>query len=389
MAHIAPHIMEEFWNSIIPVVSSSTNTKVIGVSTPNGTGNLFHKIYTGAERGDPDFALWHHEKIDFRELPNHGKKWEAETRSLLAAQSKSFSQEFDCKFLDTGQSAVDGELIDFFRSTARDPEFTFEDGCYKVWETPNPEHLYAIGVDVCEGIGQAASVAQIIDITDLTDIRLVASYHNNMIDPFHFGEVLYNMTGQWGKPFLAIERNNCGGQVIDALKQTHGYHNIIDHTPKTMSNGGNYYTRLGIYSHSNAKYQGIMNMRYWVNALKAVKIYDIALVQELETFVRYPNGTWKAKGGDYIYDDRVMALVWALFVLETEIASKYYDIPAFDTRGKPMIIRPVTIEESKYFKLDSMFVEDPNAPLPSHVNADWGADMFGVEALEQQGWTRA
>jgi len=386
MAFIPEHIIQEFWNSVIPVISSYAGTKVFVVSTPNGAGNLFHKIYSGAERGDPKFSQWNQERVDWWEIPGRGKKWEAAMRSLLASEDKSFDQEFGCLFLETGHSAVDASLIELFRAIVCDPVLSYEDGHYKIWKEPIPEHLYAIGVDVGEGIGQAASVAQVLDITDLTDIQLVATYHNNLIDPFHFGEVLYKMTFQWGRPMLAIERNNCGGQVIDALKQTHGYHNIIDHTPKTMGAKGNYYARLGIYSHTNSKYQGVINMRYWVNSLKAVKVYDVGLVQELETFVRYPNGTWKAKQGDYIYDDRVLALVWGLFVLETEIAQKYYDVPALDTRGKPLKIEPVTIEEGKYFRLDRMFIDDPNAPLPSHVNTIYGSDPTGVDSLMQQGW---
>lgn len=291
-------------------------------------------------------------------------------------------------FLETGNSAVDADVIELFRSTSSKPEYVYENECYKIWFPPDETHLYVIGVDVGEGIGQAASVAQIIDITDLTDIRVVATYHNNKIDPFHFGEVLYKIANQWGRPMLAIERNNCGGQVIDALKQTHNYHNIVDHTPKTMSNGTNYYTRLGIYSHTNSKYQGVINMRYWMNSLKVVKLYDISLVQELETFVKYPNGTWKAKAGDYIYDDRVMALIWGLFVLETEIAQKYYEISAYDTRGKPSHINPITVEQSKYFKLDPMYLTDPNAPLPTHVNTIYGSDPEGIEALTSQGWKK-
>lgn len=386
-AFIPDHIIQEFWNSVIPVISSYEGTKVFVVSTPNGAGNLFHKIYSGAERGDPKFTQWHHERVDWWEIPGRGKKWEASMRSLLASEDKSFDQEFNCMFLETGHSAVDAKLIDLYRAIACEPLYIFEDGCYKIWKEPDPNHLYAIGVDVGEGIGQAASVAQVLDVTDLTDIQLVATYHNNLIDPFHFGEVLYKIANQWGRPMLAIERNNCGGQVIDALKQTYNYHNIVDHTPKTMGESANYYSRLGIYSHTNSKYQGVINMRYWVNSLNAVKVYDISLIQELETFVRYPNGTWKAKSGDYIYDDRVMSLIWGLFVLEKEIAEKYYDIPAFDARGKPAKIQPVTVEEAKYFKIDRMFIDDPNAPLPTHVNTmSFGEDPTGVDALMEQGW---
>jgi hypothetical protein len=57
--------------------------------------------------------------------------------------------------------------------------------------------------------------------------------------------------------------------------------------------------------------------------------------QELKTFVRYPNGTWKKKQGDNIFDDRVMALVWGLFLLNDNVAERYYDIVEIDDNGKP------------------------------------------------------
>ena len=69
---------------------------------------------------------------------------------------------------------------------------------------------------------------------------------------------------------------------------------------------------------------------------------------------------------------------------------KYYDVTALDTRGKPLKIQPVTIEESRYFQLDRMFTDDPNAPLPSHVTTTtFDSDPEGLDALEMQGWTRA
>lgn len=95
MAHVPDYIIKDFWNSVIPIISSSNSTKLFVVSTPNGAGNLFHKIYSGAERGDPKFSQWHHERVDWWEIPGRGKKWEIDQRSLLAAEDKSFDQEFN------------------------------------------------------------------------------------------------------------------------------------------------------------------------------------------------------------------------------------------------------------------------------------------------------
>mgnify|MGYP000948358467 CR=1 FL=1 len=51
---------------------------------------------------------------------------------------------------------------------------------------------------------------------------------------------------------------------------------------------------------------------------------DLNTLKEMRDFVRYPNGTWKAKGG--YHDDRVMSFMYALFILEKEITERYFDI---------------------------------------------------------------
>jgi hypothetical protein len=380
MAFIAPHLVDEFWESVIPVVSSFRGTKIIAVSTPNGAGNKFHEIYARAERGES--KGWHHERIDWWEIPGRTQAWKQEMMEALGKNSKSFDQEFGNQFIESGHSAIDGNIIQHYRSICRDPIISLENNAYKIWEEPQPGHVYAVGVDVGEGIGQAASVAQILDLTDLTNIKQVACYHNNNIDPFHFAEMLLKISNSWGRPWLLIERNNCGGTVIDTLKEVHDYHNIIDYSPDKQK----YYNRLGIYSHTNAKYKGVMNMRYWMNSLQVVSIYDISTVQELETFIKYPNGTWKKQQGEYIFDDRVMSLVWGLFALETEITERYFEIISTDDRGKPLAISPFNAEEDKYFKIDPIYNEE-GAPLPAHIGgaADNSTEL-DVDSLLNSGW---
>lgn len=102
IAHIAEHIIKEFWNSVIPIVSSYEGTKIFIVSTPNGAGNLFHKIYTSAERNE--LKEWKAERVDWWEIPNRGKKWEKAMREALVGEGKSFDQEF-------GNSASPSNLL--------------------------------------------------------------------------------------------------------------------------------------------------------------------------------------------------------------------------------------------------------------------------------------
>jgi hypothetical protein len=69
-------------------------------------------------------------------------------------------------------------------------------------------------------------------------------------------------------------------------------------------------------------------------------------IKELETFIRYPNGTYR-KQNDNFYDDRVMALVWGLFVLESEICQQCFQVDEVDEQNKPL-----KISDNGYYEKD-------------------------------------
>ncbi len=384
MASIPYNLAEEFWKSTIPVISSSKKAKIFAVSTPRGTGNKFYDVYSGAERNENG---WKSERIDWWEIPGRNKKWKDEMTSSLGSK-EAFDQEFGNVFIEQGQSAIDSDLIEEFKANNKKPFIILEDGSYKIFKEPVIDHVYTIGVDISEGISQAASVCQIFDITDLTDIEQVAIYHNNKLDPHSFAAKVFMIANQWGRPPLLIERNNCGGQVIDALIHNYQYTNLVDYIPDKKKI---FDTRRGIYSHVNSRYKGIMNMRYWINTLRSVKINDIATIQELETFVRHPNGTWRKKQGEANFDDRVLAMVWGLFVLETDIAEKYLEIASFDEKGKPSKVLSLELASKEHFKLDKTTEVSTNKPMtvwlgigPSTSVIDSNPDQ---DDLMSQGWT--
>jgi hypothetical protein len=287
-------------------------------------------------------------------------------------------------FLESGQSPIDIELIEELKANAKLPKIVLEDGDYKIFVEPIINHVYTIGVDVGEGIGQAASVIQIFDITDLTKIEQVAVYHNNKLDPHSFATKLFMIANQWGRPPLLVERNNCGGQVIDALIHNHQYMNLVDYIPdrKKMSD-----TRRGVYSHINSRYKGIMNMRYWMNTLRCVTLWDLATIHEIETFVRYPNGTWRKKTGENYYDDRVLAMVWALFALETEVTEHYFDVIKYDEKGKPLKIGSLELPNKEYFKLEYTAEVNDYEPLKSYFGVSPGGEAQNdKEELYADNW---
>jgi len=382
LAFIDTHIVEKFWESVYPIISSSKKSKIFIASTPNGTDNLFYRLYKGAEEGDNN---WKAERIDWWEIPGRDEKWKNDTIKTLGS-TETFSQEFGNEFLHGGESSINESLYNTALRDCREPEFVFDNGKYLVWEEPKENRLYVAGVDISEGVNEAASVVQILDITDLTNIEQVAVYHTRDTAPFAFTTKLLEILNQWGRPPVCIERNSCGAQVVEQLKFTHGYENIVSWGAKAGDKTE--FKRIGILSHTNTKYRGITNMRYWINELKVFKFRDINTLKEFKSFIRYPNNTWGARPGSDSWDDRVMSLVWALIILENEICSRYYDVIRLDDCDRPQVIKPLDYGIRGVVSPFSVYSNEKNTGmetvLPTLFDGETAEDE--IEDLKRQGW---
>lgn len=388
LAFIDNHLVEDFWKSVYPIISSSKKSKIFIASTPNGTGNLFHDLYSNAVKGKNN---WTASRIDWWEIPGRDEQWKKDTiRSLGSVQI--FDQEFGCQFIETGESVIDDELLRKTTLSIKSPEHIFEEGAYHVWRQPDVTRTYSIGVDISEGVGEASSVIQVLDITDLTDIEQVAVYCSNTISPYNFTTKLLEILNQWGNPPALIERNNCGAQVVDSLRNDHGYENIVNYTPNRNSNTD----RPGVIAHTNTKYKGVVNMKYWLSEVYAVTLRDNATLEELKTFVRYPNGTWKAMQGLNTRDDRVMSLIWALMILETDITEQFFEIELTDKNNKPAAIKSLDYGLNSFSNTMSLYNDETKtnaSTLPIFMDSEYmpgstpGTGDAGIDELQEQGWT--
>lgn len=384
LAFIDNHLVMDFWKSVYPIISSSKKSKIFVASTPKGTGNLFHDLYSNATDGKNG---WYPERVDWWEVPGRDELWKENTIKELGSR-EFFDQEFGNVFLQTGESAVNEALFEELKTECTEPTFVYDDGKYLIWEEPNEENIYVVGVDISEGVGEAASVIQVLDITDLRSIKQVATYHDRVISPINFTTKLYEILQHWGSPLALIERNNCGAQVVDQLKFTHGYENIVSYGAKA---GKLNFNKSGIVAHTNTKYKGVTNMRYWVNELKSVKIRDIKTLNELKGFVRYPNGTWAAKPGSDNWDDRVMSLIWGLMILDDDIVQKYFEVAEYDINRKPLLLKSLDYGIKYFINPTSIYSNEKNMsdgiqPLPVIMQGNNQTEFSDVSELEEQGW---
>jgi hypothetical protein len=399
--HHNTHILEEFWASVIPAISSGKTSKIFMVSTPNGVANKFYEIYSSAE-SNPN-KKWKTERIDWFDVPDRDEAWKSDMVAALGSEEK-FLQEFGNCFLDDASCAVGALVIEKFKLEKTPPVWISDDGEYQVFEFPDTNKIYAIGVDVGEGIGRASSVAQILDVTDLKNINQVAVYGSAVIEPYHFANKLNVIGHSWGLPPILIERNNCGAQVIDALYHNHSYEKLVSYNKISEKDQYNRTRNLGVLSHTNIKFDGIQNMRYWVNHLQTVKVNDPQTISEFETFVRHPNGVYRKRSDNY-FDDRIMALVWALFILEPTLCQQYFTIEEYDNQLKPLKIvsndywekdvnafqlkdlskNPNAIPHSNNIE-NSIDIASPSLGTGSEIFKDLDKYDLDVESLFEQGY---
>lgn len=373
------NLLEEFWASVYPIISSSKKSKIILASTPRDTSGLFFKLYDGSVKNTNN---WVSLKIPWNEVPGRDEQWKKDTMSSLGDIS-IWRREFEIEFDEIGESTFDNDLFEELKSNTTQSLYVFDDNHYHLWELPNEERIYVAGVDPAEGLGRDSSVIQVLDITDLRKIKQVAVYHNNRISPSEFTTKLNEILQHWGSPLALIERNGCGGQVVDNLKRNFNYENIVSYGYKDSNK------LAGIMSHTNTKYKAVINQRYWINTVKSVHINDIGTVNEFKDFIRMKNGTWGAKSGSN--DDRVMSFIWALLILSDDLVENYFEVIERDENNKPLSIREIDFGTKRFINPISLYANEKDGPISSvlpilfegGLNSNKDPD---IEELHRTGW---
>jgi hypothetical protein len=157
-------------------------------------------------------------------------------------------------------------------------------------------------------------------------------------------------------------------------------------------------TRLGVYSHTNSKFNGMSNLRYWMGTLRVLKLYDKKTIEEFKTYVRQPNGVWKKQSDRYL-DDRVEALIWSLFVLDTKVIEQFYEVLEKDGNGKPLKVIPLNwdpfeVSETRVPKQEDLYnrfgrgKQDTQNTIrnPAFIGSN-GNSTNDIDELIGQGWS--
>tara|TARA_R110001583_G_scaffold16272_8_gene66674 strand:- start:11196 stop:12818 length:1623 start_codon:yes stop_codon:yes gene_type:complete len=297
---------DDLWMGLYPTIS--TGGRVIILSTPNGVGGQYFKLYTDAEAGVNEFNPI---KIPWDSHPERDEEWFNNTTRNLS--DRQISQEYLCDFASSGETFLSSGDIEWINSISRPPrERTGFDRNIWIWEYPLSEHSYIISADVSRGDSKDYSTFHIIDI----DAGECVVEYKGKIPPDRFAEVLNEYGLKYNKAILCPENNSYGYATILKLKELQYpslYYKkrksvyIVDYTPSHESD-------IAGFTTSGKTRNLILTKLEETLRNKQVLIYSSRFHDELKTFAWKGNKAQAMKGYN---DDLVMSFAIGVWLFDT------------------------------------------------------------------------
>ena len=339
--HVTEHAFWEFPRESLLAVESSVvapelGGEIVKESTPNGVGGKFYDDVQGARRGTSGFKFhffpWFLEpkyrtplEVDEvlvaetdreKQLLATGQvdqeqlKWYRRTVAAKGSQAdadQEFSSDPDTCFLLSGRTFFSVQRIEELARAAvaaRPLEvIPFRgdgaNGEIRIWERPNGASRYVLALDPSEGTGGDPGAGT---IREWGSARHCATIHGQFKP-----HALAKIGAEWGQKYalaiVAVERNNHGHAVLQALSREHHYPRIFKHYDGKPGWLNNEVTRTKALTElDEAARSG-----FWTTK-------DDAILGEMRTFITTPNGRVEAARGSH--DDLVLVEAIALDVLK-------------------------------------------------------------------------
>lgn len=197
----------------------STGGKAIILSTPNGVGNFFHKMYTAAENKQNNF---HTILLDWRVHPERDQAWRDRQTELLGEMGSA--QEHDASFVFSGNTVIHPEIMEFYKKTfVREPIAIrgFDNNLW-VWEYPRSDATYVLAADTARGDGTDFSAFHVIDVEQSTQ---VAEYVGKLSTK-DFGNLMVAVATEYNDALIIPDNSSIGWDSIQRIIDR-GYPNLF------------------------------------------------------------------------------------------------------------------------------------------------------------------
>ena len=280
---------EEFSDSVLPTISSSTKSQVIATSTPRGLNHWF-SMWDDAVKGKSSYVPV---KVEWNEVEGRDENFKELMIKTLKGGLTSWMQEYECEFIGSANTLVDMRKLNEIKTAESLSEPFFDENC-RVYEEPKENHIYVMVAD-----GSKARIDSfayhIIDITKIPFRQVVAG--EVQISYLLAPNIFYNILRAYNEALLICENNDGGGtSVLDLLFQMFEYENIY------QDEGKNY---LGTRTTKGNRSKNLSNMKLFIENNKLL-LNDMKTKDQLMKFVN-KNGKFEAQDSS-THDDYVMAL---------------------------------------------------------------------------------
>ena len=299
----------------------ATGGQCIALSTPNGVGNWFHKVWVEAEEEGSD---WNFIRLHWSLHPDRDEEWREGQEKLLGPSMAA--QEYDCDFITSGQTVIDGVILEEYKNTQiEEPvEKRGMDSNLWIWRQPDYTKNYVVAADVARGDASDFSAFHVIEIESLEQ---VAEYKGK-IPTKDFGNLCMNTAVEYNNALLVIENSSIGWATIQQVIDRE-YDNLF-YTSKDLQYVDIARQVTNRYRHKDRQmipgFSMTMKTRPLVIAKldeyfreKSVIVRSNRLIDELFVFI-YNNNKAEAMQG--YNDDLVMSFALTLWVRDTALRLK-------------------------------------------------------------------
>lgn len=308
---------EEIWRSAYNTLS--TGGRAIILSTPNGVGNWFHRMWVGAEKKKNDFYTL---SLKWNLHPERNQEWRDEQTKQLGVRGAS--QECDCDFLSSGANVIDLMTLKWYEENpamVMDRKEARRGEAWWIFKDPEPGKTYIVSADVARGDGSDYSTAHVIELETLEQ----CAEFQDQLGMREFGDILVAIATEYNDALLIVEYTGIGAavlqQIIDREYKNTFYSSLdlqiveVHRQISSKINAEERKLKPGFSTTLKTRPIIISKLEAYFRE-KDVIIHSIRLINELKTFI-WENG--KAQAAENYYDDLVMAFAIGIWVRDTAL----------------------------------------------------------------------
>lgn len=321
----------ELWKSAYPILS--TGGAALLISTVNGMGgkgSFFYDVYKSAKEQSNAFNAV---DIHWREHPEYNRtpgyehlydamlrqdppididKWEEITRKNVGL--RGWLQEYECQFLGTGDTYIDGETLTHVSKNVNNDYSISLNGRMRTWEPPLNVYNYLISIDPALGTGRNYSAFHVINLYNGLQ---VAEFYSNVTPLDELADIVARTGYEYNNAYVTYERNAIGYNLKYHLFERLQYPNLIV-DPDSQGD------EFGILTTPKLREQMLAKLEEFIRVGK-IKIRSQRTIEELFTFI--VNDAGKVQADEGKTDDLVMSLALGIHALSYLFESTPMDMP--------------------------------------------------------------